>query len=1765
MIRRQGFKSFFAIFMSIMLLFASMGTLFVPGSQALAASSQSEQSVAQSIRVSVVVSGYSATVGTSVYVPAANTVVEEGKTAVDAINQVLGNRVVYKDSTYGTYITSIDGLAEKDGGERSGWMYLVNGQFAPVGVAEYTLHNSDVITLVYTDDYFQDITVVADKTALNSKIEEVNQLQQANYTAESWQVVQTSLTLAKAVAANSYAIQYHADEALSSLNTALASLVTKPVGQTIPASVVLNGYSANAGKTVTLPSTTINVEIGKTAAYLIEQVLNEKGIPFLNPSGNYITSIGGLAAFDGGLKSGWMYLVNGQFADVGIADYQLKSNDTISLVYTDDYEQDITSVANKTALNAKIAEVNQLQQANYTAESWQAMQASLTLAKAVAANSNAIQYHADSALASLTAALQLLVTKPGFQPTNADINAAIELTAAYYMANTSRISDWSAVGLARTGHKLPESYTSNVISKVQNNQGTFSLVTDLERTILGLTISGENAGDAAGYNLIEKLYSHSKMTNQGINGLLYALIALDAKQYQVPDNALWTRDKIISAIIAKQNADGGFTLGTGASDPDMTAMTLIALAPYKANAAVVKADTITKAVNWLSQKQLANGGLASYNVDNSESVSQTIIALTAIGIDPTGSQFTKNGINLIGRLFQFRLTDGSGTFSHTTKLSANGIATEQAFQAIAAFRLFQEGHGERLYDFTNLDKIPVVFPLPSGDQPQVAIPADNHDYVIPVSDADKNKQITVQIPSDSQSTIKMNLPSGSSLPQVTAVKGGTSLTIPSGSKITSGESSGLQLLTSLNTEDAALKENLSTILPSNNKLDSVSQAITVGGGKDRVVFDQYVTIKFAGLQGKQAVFIEKGVPHAIPQVSSDLEGSTSGSDEYAYDSGSDLIVKTKHFTDYVAYTSSVVETPGGGGGTPTPPPATSQVTLSVDKQTISKGDVVAATGVQLVSGDTAWSVLKRVLDNRGISYNYTYSESYGSVYVQSIAGDGEFDHGSGSGWMYSVNGTYPGYGASNYVLQNGDTVRWRYTTNLGVDLGQNSGQFPPTTVPVTGAAGGVSGTDKKTVIAVPANITQDYLVNVTKDMKNKDLITINIPNVTPKIYLSLEDVKDSIPMIRAVRGDITLEIAKGTVLKSGDSKIELLDSLNLENEEFQQLVKSGVNADQAKAVKLSHAFVMGNSGQSVIFDKLLTLTVQGGEAQLAGYVEGSTFTPIKIYGSEAEGVEATKDQEKITFAYVKDNDLIIRTNHFTSFVTYVLSQSQPQEAANLPYTDANAISAWAADAVKEATQQAFVEGSNGQFQPQAAVSRAEFTKMLAGVLGLDTKSTPVINFKDVMQADWFYPYVNAAYAAGLVSGTDSEHFQPNDKITREQMAVIVAHALGLTAATGAEPVIDDLAEVSDWAQTAVQTLVVKNVMSGWDNRFQPSGEVSREMAVVVAMRAYHTKKETPAVVQADTSKRADVEKLINQTAAYQQQTVTDPVVDTLGGDWTVLGLARSGVPVPDAYYKKYYANVEKILKEKSGKLHSVKYTEYDRVILGLTAIGRSVDQVGGYNLREWLADYDTLIKQGINGPIFALIALDSKGYAIPSVQAGKTQTTRELLIDFILKREVTGGGWALGENPDAPDADITAMAIQGLTPYYAANPQVHAAVDRGLAWLSKTQSGDGGFASGGSVNAESIAQVIVALTGMGINPHTDARFVKNGSSAIDALIGYTALGGGFYHVKVGGVSNGGGKPGEVDPMATDQAMYALVAYDRLLKGQNRLYDMTDVK
>lgn len=292
-------------------------------------------------------------------------------------------------------------------------------------------------------------------------------------------------------------------------------------------------------------------------------------------------------------------------------------------------------------------------------------------------------------------------------------------------------------------------------------------------------------------------------------------------------------------------------------------------------------------------------------------------------------------------------------------------------------------------------------------------------------------------------------------------------------------------------------------------------------------------------------------------------------------------------------------------------------------------------------------------------------------------------------------------------------------------------------------------------------------------------------------------------------------------------------------------------------------------------------------------------------------------------------------------------------------------------------------------------------------------------------------------------------------------------------------------------------------------------------------------------------------EILVETAAYLSASVPDPGVSSIGGEWAVIGLARND-SLPADYAASYYSNLVRTLRDTDGVLHRVKYTEYSRVVLALSSLGFDPTDVAGYDALSPLGDFDQVCWQGVNGPIWALIALDSRGYDAPTAPEGKRQTTRDALVDAVLDSEIAGGGWALSGS--VPDVDMTAMALTSLAPYRASRVDAAAAIDRGLAVLSSLQGEDGGYGDAGSASSESCAQVVVALSALGIDPASDARFAKAGGSVLDALCAFAVPGGGFKHVA----------DGEVNGMATEQGFYALVAYERLLSGKMSLFDMSDV-
>lgn len=259
------------------------------------------------------------------------------------------------------------------------------------------------------------------------------------------------------------------------------------------------------------------------------------------------------------------------------------------------------------------------------------------------------------------------------------------------------------------------------------------------------------------------------------------------------------------------------------------------------------------------------------------------------------------------------------------------------------------------------------------------------------------------------------------------------------------------------------------------------------------------------------------------------------------------------------------------------------------------------------------------------------------------------------------------------------------------------------------------------------------------------------------------------------------------------------------------------------------------------------------------------------------------------------------------------------------------------------------------------------------------------------------------------------------------------------------------------------------------------------------------------------------------------------MAETPGNEWDIITHEGSDKKENKAYYKA----LSQILKENGGVINKRKYTEYSKVVLALTAAGYDPANVSGYNLLSRLEEDEAVIRQGINGPIWALIALDSGSY-----KSGK----RDVYLSCILSKELPGGGWNM-EGKGNPDPDVTAMAVQSLCNYSEADKNVKAAVDRAITVLSNLQDADGGYSSWGTANSESVSQVIIALTHAGIDLN-DRRFVKNGRTTLDNLMTFQLEDGTFMHVK---------SLGKSDALATEQARTALAAVERIKARKKPLY------
>ena len=153
---------------------------------------------------------------------------------------------------------------------------------------------------------------------------------------------------------------------------------------------------------------------------------------------------------------------------------------------------------------------------------------------------------------------------------------------------------------------------------------------------------------------------------------------------------------------------------------------------------------------------------------------------------------------------------------------------------------------------------------------------------------------------------------------------------------------------------------------------------------------------------------------------------------------------------------------------------------------------------------------------------------------------------------------------------------------------------------------------------------------------------------------------------------------------------------------------------------------------------------------------------------------------------------------------------------------------------------------DGTFRPDAAVTRAQFVKML--VLALNLKpGQGTVTFADVPRGSWFAPYAAAAVQAGIVQGLSLTRFGPEETITREQLAVLIAWAFKLTKTAPLH--YSDAGRIGTWALQGVEETVAAGYMTGFpDGAFQPLGTTMRSPGALSGaqgqepLRAWYTPK-----------------------------------------------------------------------------------------------------------------------------------------------------------------------------------------------------------------------------------------------------------------------------------------------------------------------------------
>ncbi|PEL45757.1 DUF4430 domain-containing protein [Bacillus toyonensis] len=454
------------------------------------------------------------------------------------------------------------------------------------------------------------------------------------------------------------------------------------------------------------------IKDGETALSLLQKVMGDKVEAETMSFGTYVKGIDGLMA---GATSGWLYDINDKSAEVGADSYKLKSGDVVVFRFVSDWsnmsQETLQQTLDKFGTCKTVEEPktdDPKQEKPEEPKTDDPKQEKPEEPK----TDDPKQEKPEEPKTDDPKQENPDGTKTPEQPKQeniqvpaAQVKEAISKTSEKMLQDGIE-SDWVALGLSRSGKNVPIeaqlNYVKAVTEKVEKRINRFS-ATDLARTIIMMNAMSADPKRVGGHNLVQKLYESDKVNS--VTGYTFALLAFDTNKYEIPVEAKWNRVALVDAVLNTQHTDGGWTYTSSgskdsASSVDVTGMVLSALAPYQDRSDVKPA--VQKAVAYLYNEQLKNGGFSADGQENSNSTAQAIIGLSLVK-DVDQNRLHK----AVQSLLSYQLPNGEFKWLPSDQ-NGNGMATEQALLALVQFKEI----GKSIYDWSNVGDDEVIKPKP---------------------------------------------------------------------------------------------------------------------------------------------------------------------------------------------------------------------------------------------------------------------------------------------------------------------------------------------------------------------------------------------------------------------------------------------------------------------------------------------------------------------------------------------------------------------------------------------------------------------------------------------------------------------------------------------------------------------------------------------------------------------------------------------------------------------------------------------------------------------------------------------------------------------------------------------------------------------------------------------------------------------------------------------------------------------------------------------